>query len=228
MAWRLYVFCLRLLDYLITLPQRIWRLLAWLFFIKKLNGKNKPLRRLAGVIMLIVDLTPVPVIVELFFDLIKRKTRALSGKESDVLKSIFGQNMPYKHIGMDPSSIPARKGRTKAYVLFHTVNFFDSIPDHTLVHEMVHIWQYRKHGSVYISEAIWAQRLGGGYNYGGIDMLHKNQNTGLSAFNFEQQADVIEEYFRVKHGMFPQWSAPDESLMVVLEKYAGDVNDSHF
>jgi hypothetical protein len=67
---------------------------------------------------------------------------------------------------------------------------------------MTHIWQYKKHGSCYITEALYAQRWGGGYNYGGEAALLKNSNVGMKAFNFEQQAEIVEDYYRssgVKH-----------------------------
>jgi hypothetical protein len=99
-------------------------------------------------------------------------------------------------VGIDPSSWPVKKGKAMAYVTLHTINFEKSIPDHILAHEMTHIWQYRKHGSIYITEALYAQRWGGGYDYGGLEGLKANAEKGLKAFNFEQQAEIVEDFFK--------------------------------
>ncbi len=219
-AWRIKVFFLRLFDYVITLPQRVWRLIRWIFFITHLQGKNKLIRRLTGIFVLTVDLTPIPFFIETVLDWIKIRTRSISKEEKQLIVDVFGKKIPVHLIGMDPASIPAIRRKTVAYVLFHTVNFDINIPDTTLIHELVHVWQYRRYGSVYITESIWAQKWGGGYNYGGLESLKKFcDDPGLSAFNFEQQADIIEEYYRWKKGLALQWSVQDVSIGEVLEKY---------
>ena len=93
---------------------------------------------------------------------------------------------------------------------FHTINFDTEIPDPILVHEMVHIWQYGQIGAAYISEAFWAQKWGGGYNYGGLEPLKMHSDgLKLKAFNFEQQADIIEDYYRWTQHIPLQWAAND-------------------
>ncbi len=175
---------------------------------------------MSGLFVLMVDLTPIPFFIETILDWIKIRTRGLNDDEKRLVGDVFGKKIPAHLIGMDPASIPAIKRKTVAYVIFHTVNFEKTISDTTFVHELVHVWQYRRHGSVYITEAIWAQRWGGGYNYGGLEALKKFcDDPGLSAFNFEQQADIIEEYYRWKNGRALQWSVADESVGEVLEKY---------
>ena len=173
-----------------------------------------------GVFVLIVDLTPIPFFIESMLDWIKFKTRGLSAAEKILVEEVFGKKIPVHLIGMDTASIPAIKRKTVAYVIFHTINFDKTISDTMLVHELVHVWQYRRFGSVYITEALWAQKWGGGYNYGGLDALRKFCNDpGLSAFNFEQQADIIEEYYRWRKGIALQWSIQDVGIGEVLEKY---------
>ncbi len=219
--WRIKIFFLRLLDYLITWPHRLWRLVRWVLFIARLQGKHKFIRRLAGIFVLIIDLTPIPFFIESLLDWIKIRTRALTDVEGQLVTDVFGKKLPAHLIGIDPVSIPARKRKTVAYVIFHTVNFDKNIPDTTLVHELVHVWQYRRYGSVYITESLWAQKWGGGYNYGGLESLKKFcDDPGLSAFNFEQQADIIEEYYRWKKGLQLQWSVQDVGIGEILEKYA--------
>ena len=154
------------------------------------------LRWMVGVILKGIDLLPIPLIIETLMDLIKWKTRSMTMDEIKVAKSLLGNAVHYSLVGMDPSSWPVKKGKAMAYVTLHTINFEKSIPDHILVHEMTHIWQYRKHGSLYITESLYAQRWGGGYNYGGLEALKANEGKGLMAFNFEQQAEIVEDYFK--------------------------------
>ena len=143
--------------------------------------------------------------------------------ESDELKmasDVFGKSMPLKLIGIDPGSILINRFQAYAYVTLHTINHRKRLLPQTFIHELVHIWQYRKHGAIYMSECIWAQHWGGGYNYGGILPLKNNADKkGLAAFNYEQQAEIVEDYFRLKNDLPLQWSAWDVEIEKVLEKY---------
>ena len=143
--------------------------------------------------------------------------------EIDIVKSIFGSSVRWDLISIDPGSFPAKKNWTRAYVMFQTINFYSAIPDHTLIHEMVHIWQYEKWGSAYITEALWAQRWGGGYNYGGVERLQQLASKGLHAFNMEKQADIIEDYYRWKNGLPLQWALNVPGVGELLERYHEDV-----
>jgi len=42
-----------------------------------------------------------------------------------------------------------------------------------------------------------------GYNYGGLEPLASSNSLG--DFNYEQQADIIEDAFRLTNGWQPQW-----------------------
>lgn len=225
MIWRIRAFFLRLLDYILSLPHRFIRFITWMFWIPPLKGKNKLLRWISGLFFLGVDITPIPFLIECALDWVKLKTRSLNEHEKEIAKEVFGVSLPVHLIGVDPSSIPAKKKKTVAFVTFHTVNFDTKIPDPTFIHELVHIWQYRKYGAAYITESIWAQKWGGGYNYGGADELMKHsEGSGLRAFNFEQQADIVEEYFRWKHNLALQWAPKKPEVGEVLSKYRDQVS----
>jgi hypothetical protein len=125
---------------------------------------------------------------------------------------------------INPDSLPVKRQKATAYVSFHTINFYNTITKSTLIHELVHVWQYERYGSAYISEALWAQHWGGGYDYGGISPLRMySEGKGLAAFNFEQQADIIEDYYRWKNGMPLHWAANVPGIGEVLEKYRNEV-----
>ena len=225
MKWRLQIFLWRLIDYITTIPFRVRRLIEWLVWKKPLRGRHKAARWLAGVILLMIDISPIPVLLEALLDLINWKTRGLSEEEKQILSGVFGNSLPFHLVGINPASIIART-RKIAFVSFQTININEEITVPNLVHEAVHIWQYRKLGSAYISEAIWAQNWGGGYNYGGMEALKQHQAIGLKAFNLEQQADIIEDYFRFKNGLPMQWSKNEDGLERLLEKYVNELHDS--
>lgn len=176
-----------------------------------------------GLVMKAMDLLPVAVFLEFILDLIFWKTRPLTSREKKTIGSFFGHALQLDLIGVDAQSRIAKKRIAHAYVSWHTVHFDISISDATLIHEMVHIWQYRKHGHLYITESLFAQRWGGGYAYGGSAALHMHGREGLKAFNFEQQAEIIEDYYRLKNRLPLQYlENPDEDGHL-LGKYADEL-----
>ncbi|HUR30190.1 MAG TPA: hypothetical protein VMZ69_02090 [Saprospiraceae bacterium] len=219
------LFFLRLLDYLLNIPNRFWRFVKWLLWLTAINGKNKFLRWFAGSFLLAIDITPIPFLVEVLMDLFKPKSRPLNEKEIFIAESVFGQALPTRLIRIDPTSYFVKKSGIIAFVTLHTVNIDREVSDNAFVHELVHIWQYRNMGSSYISEAIWGQKWGGGYDYGGFIALKENLSRGLAAFNLEQQADIIEEYFRLTTNMPLQWTPRLNGLEEILRVYLNEVKE---
>jgi hypothetical protein len=95
----------------------------------------------------------------------------------------------------------------RGFVTYHTVNLpteggrLRSEPG-LLVHELVHVLQHEKLGSVYIGQCLGAQRREG-YDYGGPAGLQTARAEGKSyrSFNREQQAQIAEDYFnRLQRG----------------------------
>lgn len=215
----------RLLSFIARWPLSLWRWVTWLLWIKSPRGKHAIVRWFAGIILLSLDLTIIILIIETLLDLVKWKTRPLSAHEKELAIEVFGHQIPLQLIAFDPDSIPVKKNRTTAYVSFHTINASKNLPDNIFIHEVVHIWQFYRNGSVYISESIWAQKWGGGYNYGGLEPLMKySEGKGLNAFNFEQQADIIEDYYRWKNNMPLQWALNLPGIGKLLEKYKNDLS----
>ncbi len=70
----------------------------------------------------------------------------------------------------------------RAFTLFHTINLPET-GHHSrgnldlLVHEMVHVYQFEQVGSVYIWEALRAQKTNG-YSYGGWEQLARDRENG--------------------------------------------------
>lgn len=133
------------------------------------------------------------------------KTRRLTSYEIRELKSIFKDSINYSAIRINESSNWAKIGSktTKTdhlgFVWMQTINFTRPISSESktsdmawLIHEMVHISQFKTLGIQYIFEALIAQHIGG-YNYGGIEELKKLHP--LKFYNLEQQADIIKHSY---------------------------------
>lgn len=145
-----------------------------------------------------------------FFDLYEActnslfpNTRPLTAAEYRLLEPIFGKSVPYDLIRIDERAYVGPSWANFYYVSFHTINGWRPLNAPTLVHEVVHIWQYTHRGAAYIPRALYAQTTELGYNYGGLPPLRNNDR--LEDFNYEQQADIIEDAFRLANGYQAQW-----------------------
>ena len=67
-----------------------------------------------------------------------------------------------------------------------------------MVHELTHVYQYERVGSVYLGQAVWAQlKLGrAAYDYGGALGLEARWLEGkrLKHYNREQQGMIAQDY----------------------------------
>ncbi|THH39716.1 hypothetical protein [Neolewinella litorea] len=129
--------------------------------------------------------------------------RRLSTREIRLLRPIFGESVPYQRIRIDERAHLGPRRYRFLYVSFHTINGWGPCSDPTLVHEVVHVWQYVHFGAIYIPRALAAQRTAAGYDYGGPSGLQAARS--LEDFNYEQMADVIEDAFRLANGYPAQW-----------------------
>lgn len=72
-----------------------------------------------------------------------------------------------------------------------------------MIHELTHVYQFESIGSIYMYEAIRAQRSKEGYTYGEDNKEweqlvedRKEDNMRFENYNREQQASIIEHYYR--------------------------------
>lgn len=156
---------------------------------------------------LLLDVIALPEIYETVIDLIKWSTRGLTQEEINLLVPIFGQSIDYNRVRIDERSFIGPLQKKFCYVSFYTINSWGKMNPSLLIHEMVHIWQFQKMGSIYIPRALAAQRSKEGYNYGGASKITywAMNNAQLGDFNLEQQADIIADYWRIKNGLAPHW-----------------------
>jgi hypothetical protein len=114
----------------------------------------------------------------------------------------------------------------RAFDMFYTINLPRTGPHarenlDILIHELVHVYQYERLGSVYGLESLYAQRTSG-YNYGGVEGLRRAQAEGkrFCAFNREQQAQIVQDYYlQLCHG----WDVTDYQPFIA-EMRAGRFN----
>ncbi|MBX2926819.1 MAG: DUF4157 domain-containing protein [Saprospiraceae bacterium] len=159
---------------------------------------------------------------ETLMDFVKFNTRPLTGAEIAVAKTVFGNSIDYNLVRVDERAILGPSWTKRAYVSFHTINNWGTVSPELLIHELTHVWQYQKMGAMYMPRAIHAQKAGG-YNYGGIPALEANKNKGISAFNLEQQGDILEDYYKIKNGMTPSWGSGTAADLPLYEIYVNEV-----
>lgn len=160
----------------------------------------------------IVDALFVPELLMLLHRLFKFRTRKLNEHEAKLVHRYFGSRINTRNIRIDEKARIGKKHYGSAYVSFEIINSRGAMNDVLFIHEMVHVWQFQTHGSVYIPRALWAQRTEKGYNYGGVQGLRMAvlQGRALSDFNYEQQADIISDYFCLQNNLKPRWCSPED------------------
>lgn len=145
---------------------------------------------------------------ETVIDIIKFNTRPLTPREKSIAKDIFGKTVYLDRVRIDSWSFLGCRHFRFAYVSGFVINSWGPMRDDILIHELVHAWQYQSVGLVYVPWALRAQYSSEGYNYGGLDALHRTllSNGLLQDFNLEQQADLVADFYRIRIGERPRWS----------------------
>lgn len=232
---------IRLFAYLRSIPVRTKRLLShfWkgISFFRKYDNRsdtskveNKAHHIMMwwlGLICYLADLLGLPEIYETIADFIKFNARPLTGWEIDLAKSIFGNTIDYRRIRIDELSISGPKQYKFCYVSFYIINSWGPMQNSTLIHEITHIWQFQKFGSIYILKALKAQRSLLGYDYGGVKALKDCQEKGkrFLSFNFEQQGDIVSDYYRIKNGYQPCWGNASLNDLPVYESFIKQLSE---
>ncbi len=183
-------------------------------------------------LLLLLDALWVPDALILLHSIVKPNTRRLNNREKALARAVFGDRIDYARVRIDERAFIGCRRFRFAYVGFNMINSWGPLSDAHFIHEMVHIWQYQREGAVYIPRALWAQRTPEGYDYGGEAGLRSAVAQGytLEDFNYEQQGDIVADYFCLKNGLNPRWCPPDPGLLFLFEalipgkKSASEVN----
>ncbi|MGB1217385.1 MAG: hypothetical protein ACPG5P_05890, partial [Saprospiraceae bacterium] len=142
-------------------------------------------------------------------------------------REVFGNSIPYECVRIDETAlIGLRWGRmAMAYVSFFNINSLYKMSDSVYMHELIHIWQYHNFGSVYLVRALFAQKSQMQYNYGGVNALTHAIKTRqhFLDFNFEQQGDLVMDYFRIKYGYKPHWGTGNKNDLVHYKYFLNQI-----
>ncbi|WP_273444293.1 hypothetical protein [Neolewinella agarilytica] len=179
-----------------------WRRSRWQK-LRQLSAQSLSFPLLVDICFAALDLVGLFDFWEVVSNTLTPGIRSLTERELRLLKPIFGDSVPYPLIRIDERAwVGPRFGRF-CYVSFLTINSWGPMHPATLVHEVVHVWQYTHRGAVYIPRALRAQWSEMGYNYGGLAPLQSA--ACLEDFNYEQQADIIEDAYRLANSFEAQW-----------------------
>lgn len=148
-----------------------------------------------------------PELVEFVTHILTRAT-PLTDAEKTAAKSVLGPSaIRYDDVRVAESgllSIIFRLNNGRAFATFHTINL-PSTGAHgrsnvaIVVHELTHVYQYEKVGTLYLGQAIHAQATIG-YGYGGAAGLQADRAAGkrYRDYNREQQAQIAQDYYTLK------------------------------
>jgi len=232
----------RLLAYFKLLPIRFKRLVIHLYkgllflnpsrlYKRKSKSSSSQINRITSwyldVLCYSLDLLGIPEIYETYMDIVKFNTRPLYDWEIQEAKSVFGETIDYRRVRIDELSFAGPRQKRFCYVSFYIINSWGPMQNSTFIHEMTHVWQFEKMGSIYIPHALRAQQSQMGYNYGGVDVLKDCQEKGkrFLSFNFEQQGDIISDYYRIKDGYKPHWGNGTRHDLPVYESFINQMRE---
>lgn len=195
------------------------------------KGINRLLLWLGEIPFLLLDLLGFPEWYELGSLWVKPRSRTLTDEELTWVKSMFGETLPYTRIRIDEGAHLGPRQYRFCYVSFCVINSWQAMSPAVLMHELVHVWQFKQYGSPYIVRALLAQSTQMGYDYGGIVTLQRARKQGrsLSAFNYEQQAAIIEDYFRLLAKGPLRWGrSTDPKDLDTYRYFARPLTEIHF
>lgn len=117
--------------------------------------------------------------------------RKLVGSEISGLSQVYGDSLDFDSVTIKEGSIGLFGLPGRPFTLGNTIyvpNDGSRSSLNLLVHEMAHVWQNQNGGSDYLTEALWAQHFGDGYNF------EKGIASGRSwsELNPEQQAELLQ------------------------------------
>lgn len=215
----------RFLWWLSATPQRFKRLLFHFTSFKTINNPFLVDNWFTVLFIYIIELFGIIEIYESLTSLVKFNTRPLTENEIAIALNVFGETINYELIRIDRRAYIGAKKMNIAYVSFHTINSWGKLRKDIFIHELMHVWQYERMGAMYIPLALSAQKTKMGYNYGGVPMLWENAEQGLKAFNLEQQADIVADYYRIIRGYRPNWGNGTTKDLPIYERYVQQVRD---
>ncbi|MFC2005476.1 hypothetical protein ACFLVG_00740 [Chloroflexota bacterium] len=150
------------------------------------------------------DACHVPRLFEFIWHILT-KVSALSETEINAASSVLGASaIRYSAVRIAEGGLLwfiFRLNKKRAFTTFHTINLPVSGANSRshldiIVHELIHVYQFELAGSIYIWQALQAQRATG-YRYGGWRQLEEDWNNGkhFHDYNREQQGQIAQDYY---------------------------------
>lgn len=124
--------------------------------------------------------------------------RKLTENEVQELRRVFSDSITYDRIRIKDGSANVFGDRdSSAFVHLYTIYMKSPDPKQylsTLVHEVTHVWQFENGGTDYMSEAVWSQRHGKGY-----DWWKSVPGTAWGDLEAEEQAELLEDAYQFSY-----------------------------
>jgi hypothetical protein len=121
--------------------------------------------------------------------------RKLTGDEIATLRKVYGDSIDYSQLRIKEGNSGLFSTTGRAFTHGNTIYIpKENLPltEDLLVHESAHVWQHQNGGTDYMSEALWAQYFGDGYEFEkGLD-----EGKSWSQLNPEQQAEFLQTAYR--------------------------------
>lgn len=188
-------------SYLIRVSRFVFHFLQWIPAVRKSHLPSKGMSEwFMDLLFYCLDLILIPDAIDLTLTWILPKIRLLNEEEKKYINKYFNSQVDTSNIRISYRIPDWIEKLAVAFVTFNTIHFSERISLPIFIHEVVHIWQYQKFGSVYIYRALKAQNSTEGYNYGGLENLYSKMlnNYIFTDFNFEQQGEIFEDYCRLR------------------------------
>jgi len=195
----------RILDIFRFLPKRLRRLFYHFWLFRYSSRLSKQVSKKLHVfiiwflelVILILEIFGIGEIYDILTTIFKRSTKPLSEKQLQKATEFYGDASIFRKVRIDEKAKLGMGKMATAYVSCFTINTGAPIADDVLIHELVHVIQYKKYGMRYMTRALYGQNWGNGYNYGGIEGIKKWQQADkeLYFFNPEQEAEFITDLY---------------------------------
>lgn len=129
-------------------------------------------------------------------DILSKNSRTLTQAERDVAESMYQQSINYDVVRIVTADI-ANAPTTLGNQIRISPNYI--LDNSTLIHELMHVWQYQNKGNGYISNSV-VHQVAGMISGGDRNEAYKYTiipGQSITKYNAEQQAMIVEEYYRI-------------------------------
>ena len=175
-----------------------------------------------------------PRLFEIILHILTRVS-TLTKTEIDAASSVFGMSaIRYGAVRVAEDGLLQlifRFNGKRAFTTFHTINL-PKAGGHSrshldiVVHELTHVYQFEIVGSIYIWQALRAQRTTG-YLYGGWQTLQEDRSDGkhFRDYNREQQGKIAQDYYSevIAKGLLAEDPIPQAYEPFIDELRNGDL-----